>query len=84
MKAVEEISQYEESRRLMRLADYQEYFTRKYSKVIEDENLRGDFRSELIYLVHLVYREAQEPLVKQLVDFVALHSHTLILDKPTL
>ena len=79
-KAIEDISRNEEFQRLMRLADFQDWFIRRYSGLIEDENLRDCFRRELIYLIHLAYREAQEPLVKQLTDFVVTNSRPLIME----
>lgn len=36
---------------------------------------RGEFQRDLIYLLHLIYREAQFPLVQQMTDFV-VHNTT--------
>ena len=78
-KAIENINASEAHQRLMRLADFQDWFIRRYSGLIEDENLRDCFRRELIYMIHLAYREAQEPLVKQLTDFVVTNSRPVLL-----
>lgn len=58
--------------------EFQDDFVRRYSAMIPDER-REDFRRELIYLISLTYREAQEPLVKQLTDLVMTHSNPQII-----
>ncbi len=80
-KAIEEIHRYEESQRLMRVADAQADFVRRYVEMIPDDRRRDDFHRELIYLIHLVYREAQEPLVKQITEFVMTHTRPFVIEK---
>lgn len=80
-ETIESIKSYEYYRRLMRLADAQEDFMQRYSLLIEDPRRSEDFRRELIYLIHLAYREAQEPLVKQLTDFVMTCNRPLIFER---
>lgn len=80
-KAIEAINAHEESQRLMRVADAQADFQRRYSSLIADDRRRDDFERELVYLIHLVYREAQEPLIKQLTGFVVSQSRPLIIEK---
>jgi len=56
---------------LTRLADAQQRFIKRWQP--EDPYDRYEFARELLYLVHLVYREAQAPLTKQLTEWVMLH-----------
>lgn len=65
--AVEIMKKDEEDRRLMILADAQERFVARWEP--RDGRESDEFRRELNYLIHLTYREAQEPLTKQLTDF---------------
>lgn len=80
-KAIEDINRFEESRALGRVADFQQYMLRRYTPLLEDERDKDDFGRHLAYLTHLVYREAQQPLVKQLTDFVTQYSRPLIIEK---
>lgn len=79
MKAIEEMGRFDEAQRLMRLAEFQDWFIRRYSEAIEDEDLRDRFRRDSIYMVSLIYREAQEPLVKQLREVIVAQANPLIL-----
>ncbi len=80
-KAIEDLNRYEDHQRLMRLADAQADFLRRYAEMIPDDRRRDDFGRELIYLIHLAYREAQQPLVKQLTEFMMTQSRPLIIEK---
>lgn len=79
--SIKELKHYEEQQRLLRLADAQDNFMQHYAAMLPDERERDYFRRELIYLIHLAYREAQEPLVKQLTDFVMAHSSPFLVMK---
>jgi len=81
-EAIKKIGEYEESRQLMRLADALADFLRRYSEMIPDDRRREDFQRELAYLIHLTYREAQQPLVKQITEFVTAHSRPLMFEVP--
>jgi hypothetical protein len=72
-EAIKGMKAYDEHHNLMRLASAQDDFVQRYASLIPDDRRRDDFRRDLIYLIHLAYREAQEPLVKQLTDFVMAH-----------
>ena len=73
---------YEVHGRFMRLAAMQDDFSQRYAELIADPRKRDEFRRELIYLVHATYREAQEPLVKQLTDFVMTQNRPLFMEVP--
>ncbi len=79
-KAIEDWGKHEESRNLMRLADVQAEFLRRYSPMIE-QDYRWEFERELLYIVQLTYREATLPLTKQLTDFVLHHSQPILVGK---
>jgi len=80
-RAIEDLTQHEEQRRLMNRAAMQDDFVQRYAAMIPDDRRRDDFRRELVYLISLTYREAQEPLVKQLTDFVMTQNRPLIFPK---
>lgn len=86
MKAIEELSKFDEWRALGRVADFQQYMVRKYGALLEDERDKDDFGRHLAYLVQLIYREAQQPLVKELTDFITqctvLGARPLIIERP--
>lgn len=69
-----------EHQRLMRLAEVQRYFLKRYAPMIEDLRCREYFERDFLYAVSLAYREAQEPLVKQMTDFVLTNSRPIIFD----
>lgn len=77
-KAIEALNAHEESRQLMRLAQAQDEFLMRYSELIDSDRRKEDFRRDLIYLIHLAYREAQIPLVKQLTDIVVGSNQPLV------
>jgi hypothetical protein len=77
-KAIESIKAHEEERSMMNLAHAQADFLERYSAMMPNDRSRDDFWRELCYLIHLTYREAQQPLVKQLTDFV-MHSNRPLL-----
>lgn len=79
-KAIEAINAHEEHQRLMRVADAQTEFAQRYARNLYGSTV-DDFQRDLAYLIHLVYREAQEPLVKQLTEFVTQYSRPLIIEK---
>jgi len=80
--SIEAIKQQEEYRTLMSVAARQADFVRRYGSMLTDDRMRDDFEREFIYLLHLVYREAQQPLVKQLTDFVVEHNRPMIMRTP--
>lgn len=77
-KAIEDMKKHEEDRRLHGLALYQDDFIQRYVIMIPDDRRRDDFRRDLMHLIHLTYREAQEPLVKQMSEFVMSHFSTQV------
>ncbi len=81
MKAIEELNRHEKDRSLMMLAATQERFIAKYSVLIPDDRYREDFARELTHLVHMIYREAQQPLVEQLTNFVMTQQRPIIIEK---
>lgn len=68
------IERNEEHHNLMSLAAAQADFVRRYSELIPDDRRRDDFGRELMYLIHLCYREAQTPLVKQITEVLATYT----------
>ena len=56
-----------------RVTDANLRFLATYSDLLPVER-RGEFQRDLIYLIHLIYREAQVPLVKQMTDFVVYNT----------
>lgn len=78
--AIEEIKRFEEHRSLVSVAYAQADFLRRYAPMIEERH-RVDFEREFAYLLHLIYREAQQPLVKQLTDFVMEHNRPMIIER---
>jgi hypothetical protein len=75
------ITEHERRQDLMRLAAFQVYFLQRWGSLIEGDRERDDFQREVLYLVSLVYREAQEPLVRQLTEFVTNYSRPLVFGK---
>jgi hypothetical protein len=67
--------------RLMRLADAQVAFVDRYTKLLADDDDKYALRRELNYLIMLTYREAQEPLTKQLTEFLMTQSRPIIIEK---
>ena len=80
-KAIQNIAANEDYRRLMSLTHAQNDFVQRYSALIPDDRRREDFRRDLVYLIHLTYRQAQEPLTKQLTEFVMAYQRPLIMEK---
>ena len=80
-RAIEEINRHERVRNLMNVASDSQDFLKRYSELMPDDRRRDEFQRELMYLIHLVYREAQEPLVQQLRDFVVHYQRPLIIEK---
>lgn len=82
----------EEGQRLMRVAEVQQRLIERYCKHITaeegikddqeraDYELRSQFSRDVTYLVHLVYREAQGPLIKQLTEFVMSQQRPILMD----
>ncbi len=77
---MEEIKSQEEHHNLMRLADAQAHFIRKYSPQLPDA-FRNDFERESLYLIQLAYREAIVPLTKHLTDVIMMQNRPIILEK---
>jgi len=75
------IERNDESRNLMSLAAAQEDFVRRYAEYIPDDRRRDDFTRELMYLIHLTYREAQAPMVKHITQILAEYNRPLILER---
>lgn len=88
MNIKHEWGEFEEVKAMGRVADFQQYVVRRYTPLLADKRDRDDFGRHLAYLVHLVYREAQQPLVKQLTDFItqctAYGGRPLIIEKEKL
>lgn len=76
-KAIEDIKKFEEHRCIVSVAYAQTEFVRRYAEKIPEED-RIDFQRELAYLVHLIYREAQQPLVQQFTDVIVAQNRPLI------
>ena len=81
--AIEELNQYQTQQRMMHIAELQDYIVTKYSVLIQDEDMQYRFRRDLLYLVQMIYREAQEPMVKQMTDLMAVYNSPLIIDRKT-
>ena len=64
---------------LTRLVDAQQRFTKRWKP--EDPYYQDEFTRELLYLIHLVYREAQAPLTKQLTEWVMRHPTPLFISR---
>ena len=79
-EAIEAINRLEEQRQLLRLVDAQRHFLRRYVEFLPVHE-RDDFEREFAYILHLVYREAQEPLVKQLTEVFAMQNRPMIFGK---
>lgn len=73
MKENQEISQ------LLRVAELQTRLVERYNPWMADDKMRSEFARDIAYLVHLIYREAQEPLVKQITDFVILNARPAVI-----
>ena len=84
MNIKQEWGEFEEVKAMGRVADFQQYMVRRYTPLLEDARDKDDFGRHLAYLVQLIYREAQQPLVKQLTDFVMQYSRPLIIEKEKL
>ncbi len=80
--AMQALQQEEEWKAMGRLADFQQYLIRRYTPLLAEERDRDDFQRHVAYLVHLTYREAQSPLVKQLTDFVMTHNRPILYEVP--
>ncbi len=52
------------------LADLQEEFLKTYEKRLP-EDMRSEFRRHFLFMLIATYREAQQPLVKQLTEYIA-------------
>ena len=68
MNAVEMMKQDEEDRRLHIIALTQERFIKNWQP--DDDRMSQEFHRDFNYLLHLIYREAREPLTKQLTDIM--------------
>ena len=68
MNAVEMMKQDDEDRRLRIIAITQERFIKNWQP--DDERMSEEFQRDFNYLIHLIYREAREPLTKQLTDIM--------------
>ena len=87
--AIESMNTWQERQSLVRVADFQQRLVQRYCQYLADPEainadqdranyeLRSEFSREVAYLVHLIYREAQEPLVKQLTEFVTTQARPL-------
>lgn len=78
----EAINNWRQEQQFARLAEMQQYIIEHYGALIADERERYQFERHIIQLVHTVYREAQEPLVKQLTDFVMAYNRPLLMEVP--
>ncbi len=78
--AIEEIKKFEEHRCLVSVAYAQTDFVRRWTPMLTEEH-RHEFERELAYIVHLIYREAQQPLVQQLTDFVMTQNRPILMPK---
>lgn len=50
------------------IAQFQAHFAKRWEP--ERTYERRQFHDELLYLIHLVYREAQQPMVKQMAEMI--------------
>jgi hypothetical protein len=81
--ANEQIKKMEEEGKLSRLAQVHEGFIHRHRP--KDAEQARIFDGDLNYLVHMIYREAQEPLVRQMTDYVSLVNAPVFLKaSPTL
>lgn len=81
-ETIKKMEEYESSRQLMRVSAVQDDFLQRYAQLIIDDRQRDEFRRDLHYLVHLIYREAQEPLVRQITEYITNHQSPLFVEIP--
>lgn len=83
-KAIDRMNLWDDHQRLMTLADGIDRFIKRYEPLISDERERDYFAREFLYVIQLAYREAQQPLVKQLSDVLALQNRPIVFGKDEL
>lgn len=81
-KAIEEINWNTDTQRLLRLVDFQADFLKRYAPSIPEGVDRDYFVRDFLHLINLIYREAQEPLVKQMTEFMMAQTRPMFVEKP--
>lgn len=76
--AIDNWKLYEANQRLVRVSELQDYILKKYTEFVQDGDARDDLRRSLFYLIQLIYREAQEPMVKNMCDMLDRVNYPLI------
>lgn len=81
-KGMQEINWNTDTQRLLRLVDFQDDFLKRYTRCIPEGVDRDYFVRDFLHLINLIYREAQEPLVKQMTEFLMTNTRPFVMPMP--
>ncbi len=80
--SMKQIKEHDEFIRLQSLAETQARFVKNYIELLNNEEDKFYFQRDLFHMINLTYREAQEPLIKQLTDYIMMNNSPVIKRDP--